>query len=261
MKKLMSFLVTACFLLLFSVPSYANVQAAQYELNKDEIRKAHAEILKLVENNESKKVNELTVVKKYKKLFSENPELLTEYLNSLDNRNEIKIKEKMKNVTVKLGEKKTVLMDDGSFIVLNGGELKKISSSNEQLGILAESFYTYGTYTYVGYGEVWNVLFNDVLYLRTTFTNGVPGVQATSTSTSGTTAYFPDVIAYQTSNPSSNTADDNGEYVNGFGTYQINTMSATGTIAGSRTFGLKSTIKVNTFTNLGAYIDTSIAWN
>ncbi|MBZ9685335.1 hypothetical protein G9F72_003090 [Clostridium estertheticum] len=157
MRKIAALVLTS--LLVFSSLGQSVSAKQNDKLNLQELKTLNTQLLKLVQNDEENKIDDLSLVKKYRELFKGNPNLIKEYTNSFDKFDTEKINEKLSLLTnnseidtTKLGveSKKIVVMDDGSFIVIKDKVVEKIPESQmSTMGtVTGESTYSlYGYYT------------------------------------------------------------------------------------------------------------------
>lgn len=181
---------------IFTVGALAEGNSLDY----DELRELHQEVKELVLSGNEDLVDQLPGVKKYKKIFNENPDLQEEYLDSLEALNN------EKNLAVNTNDQNIVEFGDGSFIVV-GGETTGVDENGNKITPEDNDEYTLfaddlGPDVFVGtvgstvttdhYKQVWGIYLAFEGHLVTEYRiDNINTLNVASRSIAGSRSYYP----------------------------------------------------------------------
>lgn len=172
-------------------------------------------VLGLVQQGKEEEVNQLPLVKKYLALFKNNPQLYEEYIKQTDVFNPKKVKDKLQGLELASGEKKIIVMDDGSFIVLKSEDIpfneaqtplitpQTVTNSYHEEITVASGASRVHTTTQDYYG----IYLTCSIQLTTNYRPFTNKITIDSNSTSGTKAIFPSSISPGTPTTSGNNSN------------------------------------------------------
>ncbi|MBU5671803.1 hypothetical protein [Paenibacillus brevis] len=231
MKRILSTFIVVISLSLVMSPSIFANPSPQSQINDEEIKLLHSQTYDLVIQGKEDAVESLPLVKKYKEIFEQNPELYIEYLSKLDIYNNEQINNHVDNVhTYTVEGNRVTRMPDGSFIIQHqslkndeGVEIKPqpITDDIRLMDILQDTGWQKYTnpsghnFTNDARHDFWGVWKTQELHLVTKGKISMSDIEITSTSTVGTNAWFPGKIESQSSSVITNNSKNvksSGEY-------------------------------------------------
>lgn len=251
------FVVILSWSLVVSSSIFARPSPQSY-LNEDEIKVLHEQTYSLVVNGKEGLVDSQPLVKKYKDIFEHNPELYLEYLSKLDVNDANKIREKLadeSSITFTSKGDRVIKMDDGSFIVEHsslknskGIEVKSEGNSDSFKLFDVHQDTGWQSYTANSSGEsftndarqdYWGLWKTQELHLVTKYKVYTSTIEITSTSTAGTSAWFPGKVDEKSSKINKNNAKE----VESMGEYTI--AGVVKEITYSKDITITTNIKIN----------------
>ncbi|GIP57033.1 hypothetical protein MKX50_08225 [Paenibacillus sp. FSL W8-0186] len=234
MKKTLSIFVAILSLSLVLSSSIFASPSPRAQINEEEIRILHEQTYDLVMQGKEDLVDSQPLVKKYKEIFEQNPELYVEYLSTLDIYNSIELNKQVtdeSSFTYTAKGNRVIKMPDGSFIVEHqslknneGIEIKPETNTGGGVSLFAVlqdtgwqsySASTGHNFTNDARHDFWGVWKTQELHLVTKGKVQNTYIEITSTSTVGTSAWFPGKVASQSSSIVTNNArnvESTGDY-------------------------------------------------
>lgn len=204
----------------FSATAFAKPIDKVEKLSQNEIKEItemNSQVKDLILNNRTDEIDDLGLVKKYREKIENDENFVIKYMNSFDKFNNKKVEKKLKEYDGGISlsterssigiratfsdTKKTdvVEMDDGSFIVIenelapvdNPSSLTRANSS----GTAATGAAVFGTYKFITKYTLEYALYpNSKEVLETKFQLSSSGISIISTTTAGTSNFWPTVI-------------------------------------------------------------------
>lgn len=268
MKRVSIVLLSILFLVL--MPEVIGAQeSTDTQLNEDEIRLAHQQMLELAEQGKEDQIDHLFLVKKYRELFRQDKDLLKEYLDNLDSLNPEKLNQAIEqgsaevsmnsNDSVKTGSD-IIVLEDGSFLISEYVDSPVISIGNG-IGLYSTVTHSYGTRVTTHNYKRPHLGFPDTgLVLKTTYDLTSSGIEIVSASTAGTTAIFP-VIVNRSAKVLTKEATTKGAYASSQGDYKLNYLGTNGIALFSEDFTILTRYKFSSVNKSKKTVSYSISKN